>query len=71
MRLMPDYFYPLAAETSINYGTLGTYMAEVLFNSSLPPYRVQTRVNCFVNYARQLGLDLSGGLEDVVDALRT
>ncbi|KAL1418133.1 hypothetical protein MTO96_026151 [Rhipicephalus appendiculatus] len=33
--LIPDYFYPTAAETNINYGTLGVRMAEMMFNHSV------------------------------------
>ncbi|XP_065309865.1 uncharacterized protein [Dermacentor albipictus] len=58
--MMPDFFYPSAPETGINYGTLGAHMAKMMFNCSAPHARLPKYRDCFVRFGRQLGLDLSG-----------
>ncbi|XP_075730928.1 uncharacterized protein LOC142774474 [Rhipicephalus microplus] len=66
--LIPDFFYPTAAETNINYGTLGVRMAEMMFNHSVPVDRLARHKACFKRYGMRLGLNMSDG--DIHRALR-
>ncbi|XP_077485092.1 uncharacterized protein LOC144095179 [Amblyomma americanum] len=50
--LTPDFFYPDATEASVNYGTLGAYMARMLFTTSLPKSSPHKYVDCLDNYAK-------------------
>lgn len=49
--LVPDFYYHDAREASINYGTLGGYMARMLFVFGLPKRYSPKYVDCLDEYA--------------------
>ncbi|XP_077552433.1 uncharacterized protein LOC144166817 [Haemaphysalis longicornis] len=69
---LPDFYYAGATEPSVNFGTLGTHVAGMLFNQSFPNNISVWHGNtaeCVKNYASQL-LSLEPVGDDWIDYLR-
>ncbi|KAH7960587.1 hypothetical protein HPB49_021365 [Dermacentor silvarum] len=68
--MFPDFYYARATEPSINYGTMGVFIAEMIIEHSMPKQRTTGYKQCFAEYAKDL-LDLAVELPDVDHLLRT
>ncbi|KAL1419860.1 hypothetical protein MTO96_004764 [Rhipicephalus appendiculatus] len=49
-QLVPDFYYNDSIEASVNYGTLGGYMARMLFDVAFPERYSSKYVDCLVEY---------------------
>ncbi|XP_065309834.2 uncharacterized protein [Dermacentor albipictus] len=54
--LVPDFYYDSATEASVNYGTLGGYMARMLFAAGFPKIYSPTYVDCLDKYTQHHGI---------------
>ncbi|XP_065282069.2 uncharacterized protein [Dermacentor albipictus] len=68
--MFPDFYYAHATEPSINYGTLGVFIAEMAVEFGMPKQRAPGYKECFAKYAKEQ-LDLAVELPDVDSLLRT
>ncbi|KAK8781423.1 hypothetical protein V5799_017236 [Amblyomma americanum] len=70
--LAPDFYYAKATEPSVNYATMGAFVAKMLFNRSLPEHRLPGHTTCFIRYAKEhLSLAVPEQHEYVDRLLRT
>ncbi|KAH9382882.1 hypothetical protein HPB48_023499 [Haemaphysalis longicornis] len=53
--LQPDFVYADATEPSVNYGTLGGYLARILFNIGVPKNVSSEYADCLGDYAEHKG----------------
>ncbi|KAH7956753.1 hypothetical protein HPB52_012426 [Rhipicephalus sanguineus] len=57
--MLPDFYYSHATEPSINYATLGVFLAEMVAEHAMPEQRTSEYKKCFATYAKaQLALTL-------------
>lgn len=54
--LVPDFYYDDATEASVNYGTLGGYMARMLFAAGFPKINPRAYVDCVDKYTAHHGI---------------